>query len=106
MPLGQAYDLLPKRLVLIRQRSVAVRTCAHPDHTQRMALAQSPVIHAAHPIAVGRCAHDFFLSTSRLTSFSRSDSVNSFLSRLFSVSNYLSRLASETLMPPNLLRQR
>jgi acetolactate synthase-1/2/3 large subunit len=48
----------------------------------------------------------FRRSASRVTSFSSNESASSFFSRVFSISSSFSRFASETLMPPNLLRQR
>ena len=62
--------------------------------------------HLPHHLASSRCGHHFFRSTSRVTSISRCDSASNFFNRVFSISSSFSRLASDTLMPPNLLRHR
>jgi FKBP-type peptidyl-prolyl cis-trans isomerase 2 len=59
-----------------------------------------------HHLAARWRAHHFFRNTSRVTSCSSNASANSFLRRAFSVSNAFNRLASDTSIPPNLLRQR
>jgi hypothetical protein len=50
--------------------------------------------------------YHFFRKTSRVTSSSSIDSASSFLSRPFSVSSSRNRLASDTVIPPNLLRHK
>jgi hypothetical protein len=47
-----------------------------------------------------------FRSAPRVTSFSSKDSASRFLSRAFSVVSSFNRLASETVIPPNLLRHK
>ncbi len=106
MALRQGDDLVLQGLVAVRGGLVTVGAGAHADDAQAAALAQSTAHHVAHQLAPCGCAHHFFLKASFVTSFSSRDSARSRLRRAFSSSSSLRRLASETLIPPNLLRQR
>ena len=75
---------------------------AHAGHTQGVTLRQPPRLAKPYQLAPCRYGHHFFRSASRATSFSSTDSANSFFSRAFSVSSSFSRLASDTDIPPNL----
>src|SRR5690606_5238231 len=106
VPLRQGQDPFPQLPLAIGPRLVAIYAGAHAHHRQRPALAQTSRHHQPHQRTACRCGHHFFRSASRVTSFSRSDSANSFFSCVFSVSSSRKRLASATPIPPNLLRHR
>jgi len=88
------------------RRRVAQRGRTHAHDRERSTLTQAAFDHAPHQHAARRCGHHFRRRASRVTSFSSSDSASNFFNRVFSVSSSFRRFASETLMPPNLLRQR
>jgi len=106
MPLRQRHDALPQLLVAIRPRRIAIRVGAHPHHRQRPPLAESSLDHLPHRVASIECGQNFFRSASRVTSVSSIGSACRFFSRAFSVSSSRGRLASDTFIPPNLLRHR
>ena len=106
MSLRQVNDPIPDDRIAIGPWHVPEGRRAHPPHGQGPALAEAPRDHLPHHLPSNRCGHHVFHSTSRVTSISSCDSAKSFLSRPFSVSSSFRRFASETLIPPNLLRQR
>src|SRR5690606_28645881 len=106
VPVRQRLDLLAKLDVAIRARCVAKGAGAHLRERQGSALAQATFGHLPHQRPSRRCGYGFFRRTSLMTSFSNICSASSFFRRTFSDSSSLSRLASDTLMPPNLLRHR
>ena len=106
MSLRQVNDPIPDDRIAIGPWYVPEGRRAHLPHGQGPALAEAPRDHLPHHLPSNRCGHHFFRSTSRVTSISSCDSAKSFLSRPFSVSSSFRRFASETLIPPNLLRQR
>ena len=91
----------PQRLVAIRPPLVAQHARAHARHPQGSPLRQPSRLAKPYQLAPRRYGHHFFRSASRATSFSSTDSANSFFSRAFSVSSSFSRLASDTDIPPN-----
>ena len=106
MPMSQGQNTFTQALVAIRPWLVAQRASAHADYLKRSALTQAASRHVAHQLSTGGCAHHFFRNASRVTSISSIDSASIFFSRVFSLSSSFRRLASDTLIPPNLLRQR
>lgn len=106
MALSQGDDLLLECAITVSGGFVTQNTDAHAEDAQGSTLTKSGADHVAHQFASGWYAHQFFLKASFVTSFSSMASASSRLRRAFSVSNSFRRLASDTFMPPNLLRQR
>ena len=106
MSLRQGNDPIPDDRIAIGSWHIPEGRGAHPPHGQGPALTEAPRDHLPHPLPSNRCGHHAFRSTSRVTSISSCDSAKSFLSRPFAVSSSFRRFASETLSPPNVLRQR
>src|SRR4051812_35453861 len=106
MTMRQGDDAVTHARVGIRPRHVPKGGGAHVHDRQRVPLAESARNHLPHHLTPSWCGHHFFRNTSRVTSFSRSASASNFLRRVFSISSSFKRFASDTLMPPNLLRHR
>ena len=106
MAVRERHDAVTQAWIRIRPRHIPQGSGAHVYDGQGAPLADPTCDHLPHHLASSRCGHHFFRSTSRVTSFSSRESASNFLRRRFSISSSFSRFASETLMPPNLLRQR
>ena len=77
------------------------RSCASPE---ALGAHSSRVPSCGAPARDGRVRSPLFRNASRVTSISSIDSAIIFFSRAFSLSSSFRRLASDTLIPPNLLR--
>src|SRR5258708_18901686 len=101
MAMGHVTNTLSQALVAVIPAFVAKHAPAHTYHPQRMPFRQPSRSSKPYQLAPCRYGYHFFLSASRATSFSSTDSANNFFSRAFSVSSSLSRFASGTDIPPN-----
>ena len=106
VPVGEGNDAPSERHIRIWGGLVSQRRRTHAHHREGTSLTQTLCRHVPHQQATSWCGYHFFRNASRVTLFSSSDSARSFFSRLFSTLSSFKRLASETFMPPNLLRQR
>src|SRR5258706_6530623 len=106
VPLRQRHDPRSQCAVAIWARLVTHRTRAHAYDLQAVTLREALRLHPPHQLTTHWGGHHFFRSASRVTSFSSIDSANSFFSRAFSASSAFTRFASDTRMPPTLLRHR
>src|ERR1700733_8780598 len=87
MTLCQSDDPLTQLLVAVRPRLVTQRARTHVHDLKTPPLRQTLRLHPPHQLATRRCGHHFFLSASRVTSFSSIDSASNFFRRAFSASS-------------------
>jgi hypothetical protein len=106
MAVCERHDAIAQTGIGIWPRDISERSRAHAYDRQRVPLTEALPDHLAHHLPSSRCGHHIFRSTSRVTSISGWDSASNFFNRAFSISSSFRRLASDTLIPPNFLRQR
>jgi len=102
-------DLLDGHLADLKFEGPEFRRCVLEDGRAGVArdvLPEPLRHHLPHGLAARRGGHHCLRSTSRVTSFSNRESASNFFNRVFSISSSFNRFASDTLMPPTLLRQR
>src|SRR5215216_4224250 len=106
MPLGQIVNLLDQPCIAIRASLIVEGRTLQLQQDTGPALREPMGDQELDPFPAGRHRHDFFASNTLSASTSRSRSASRRFRRAFSFSSSRNRWASETVMPPNFLRQR
>jgi hypothetical protein len=91
---------VPIGISMDRRALARMRTTCRPRRSE------IPRVCTPHQLPTRWRGYHFFRSASRVTSFSSMDSASRFLRRAFSASSAFRRFASETSIPPSLLRHR